>query len=136
MAKNRIVYGLSTFDFIEISGHPDLPGRELKAIHKDGVDGVAFKEMEFVAKPSSLYLRGLATNFADLQLFIANVKNLQGTQVTIYTSTEVQYDGVVILNTTHNGSKFLSLAQWGGTTYTNCYEVRWQITVQYPYGSF
>ncbi len=136
MARNRIVYGLSTFDFIEISGHPDLPGQELKTIHKDGVDGVAFKEMEFVAKPSSLYLRGLAGDYAELQLSIANVKNLQGLQVDIYTSTEVLYEGVVVLNVTHNGSKFLSLAQWGGTTYTNCYEIRWQLTVQYPYGSF
>lgn len=136
MPRNRIVYGLTTWDFIEISGHPDLPGQTLKTIQKDGVDGVAFKEMAFTAQPTSMYLRGLAINYADLQLFIANVKNLQGCQVSIYTSTETLYNGVVILNTTHNSTKFLSLAQWGANTYTNCYEIRWQMTVQYPYGSF
>ena len=66
MAYNRIQNGFGTWDFIEISGHPDLPGQQLKAIEKDGVDGVAFKEMEFRAAPTSLYLRGLATDASDM----------------------------------------------------------------------
>lgn len=136
MSYNRITYGATSWDFIEISGHPDLPGRQLKAIEKDGVDGVAFKEMEFKAAPSSLYLRALATDAADMQVWIANVKNLQGTQVQLWTSAGLYYNGVVILNTTHNSSKFLHVAQWGPYSYPNSWELKWQITVQYPYGSF
>jgi len=136
MAYNRIVFGSYTWDFLEISGHPDLPGQQLKAIEKDGVDGVAFKEMEFRAAPTSIYLRGLAVDAADMQLFIANMKNLQGTQVQLWTSAGLYYNGVVILNVTHNSSKFLHVAQWGATSYPNSWEIKWQMTVQYPYGSF
>ena len=136
MPVNRIVYGSSFWDFIEISGHPDLPGQTLKAIEKDGVDGVAFKEMQFSANPTPLYLRGLAVDAADLQLFIANVKNLQGTQVTLYTSSGIAYNGVVIESVTHNSSKFLHVAQWQATTFANAWEIKWQIVVRYPYGSF
>lgn len=136
MAYNRIVFGSYTWDFLEISGHPDLPGQQLKAIEKDGVDGVAFKEMEFRAAPTSIYLRGLAVDAADMQLFIANMKNLQGTQVQLWTSAGLYYNGVVILNVTHNSSKFLHVAQWGANTYPNSWEIKWQMTVQYPYGSF
>ena len=136
MPANRIVYGVSYWDFIEIKGHPDLPGQTLKTIRKDGVDGVAFKEMEFSANPTPLYLRGLAVDAADMQLFIANVKNLQGTQVTIYTSSGIYYTGVVITSVTHNSTKRLHTAMWNGTEYPNSYEIQWQITVQYPYGSF
>jgi len=136
MAYNRIVFGSYTWDFLEISGHPDLPGQQLKAIEKDGVDGVAFKEMEFRAAPTSIYLRGLAVDAADMQTFIANMKNLQGTQVQLWTSAGLYYNGVVILNVTHNSSKFLHVAQWGATSYPNSWEIKWQMTVQYPYGSF
>ena len=136
MPYNRIVHNSSFWDFIEISGHPDLPGQELKAIEKDGVDGVAYKEMQFSAKSTPLYLRGLATDAADLALFIANVKNLQGTQSTIYTSSGIAYNGVVIESVTHNSSKVLHVAQWQATTFTNAWEVKWQMVVRYPYGSF
>ena len=136
MPYNRIVYGSSFWDFIEISGHPDLPGQTLKAIEKDGVDGVAFKEMQFSANSTPLYLRGLAVDAADLQLFIANVKNLQGTQVTLYTSSGIAYNGVVIESVTHNSSKFLHVAQWQQYTFPNSWEIKWQIVVRYPYGSF
>lgn len=136
MPYNRITNGFGTWDFVEISGHPDLPGQQLKAIEKDGVDGVAFKEMAFSARATPLYLRGLATDAADLQLFIANMKNLQGTQATIYTSSGIAYNNVVIENVTHNSSKLLYVAQWQGTTFSYPWEVKWQMTVRYPYGSF
>ena len=136
MPYNRITNGFGTWDFVEISGHPDLPGQELKAIEKDGVDGVAYKEMQFSARSTPLYLRGIATDAADLQLFIANMKNLQGTQATIYTSSGIAYNNVVIENVTHNSSKYLHVAQWQGVSFPNSWEVKWQITVRYPYGSF
>lgn len=136
MPANRIVYGSYTWDFIEISGQPDLPGMNLKAIEKDGVDGVAFKEMEFKANSSPLYLRGLAVNLADAQLFIANIKNLQGTQITLYTATGLQYNGLVVESVTHNSTKYLHVAQWGAYTYPASYEIQWQMVVRYPYGSF
>lgn len=136
MAYNRIQNSFGTWDFIEISGHPDLPGQQLKTIEKDGVDGVAFKEMEFRAASTSLYLRGLATDASDMQTWIANMKNLQGTQVELWTSAGLYYNGVVITNVTHNSSKFLHVAQWGPYSFSNCWELKWQMTVQYPYGSF
>lgn len=136
MPYNRIVHNSSYWDFIEISGHPDLPGQTLKTIEKDGVDGVAYKEMAFRANSTPIYLRGLATDAADLQLFIASMKNLQGTQVTIYTSSGIAYNNVIIESVTHNSSKFLHMAQWAAYTFPNSWEVKWQMVVRYPYGSF
>ena len=136
MPANRITNAFGTWDFVEIKGHPDLPGQELKAIEKDGVDGVAFKEMQFSADPTPLYLKALAVSPADLLLWIANMKNLQGTQATLYTSTGVLYTGIIIRKSTHNSTKYLHAALWNGAVVSPAYEVQFQMTVQYPYGSF
>lgn len=136
MPNNRIVRGASTWNFVKISGNPDLPGMELEAIEKHGVDGVAFREMQFRADSTPLYLQGIGVNFADMQLFVANMKNLQGTQVLLYTATGLSYNGVAIEKVTLLSTKACHVQQWLGVSFPNSYRIQWQFTVRYPYGSF
>jgi hypothetical protein len=136
MPNNRIQYGSSVWNFVRMEGHPDLPGQHLISVEKDGVDGVAFVESEFRADPTPIYLMGIAVNDYDKLLFIANMKNLQGTQVSLYTADGTAYHGVVITASKLISCKFQLVCQWLGVTFLNSYKLTWQLTVRYPYGSF
>lgn len=136
MPQNRIANVFGTWDFVSISGHPDLPGMELETITKNGVDGAGFREGQFRAEETPIYLTGIGVNYADMVNFVANMKNLQGTQATLWTSAEVAYHGVVIKRSVHLNTKAMLVQHWQGVTYPNSYRIRWQLTVQWPYGSF
>ena len=136
MPVNRIEFGAWAWDFVRISGYPDLPGQNLIKVEKDGVDGVAFIESEFRAESTPIYPVALAVNAADMQTWVANMKNLQGTQVLLYTATGLSYNGVVIERVSHLGAKYQGQALWYGGVFPNSYLLRWEMTVRYPYGSF
>lgn len=136
MPSNRIVYGASTWDFISIGSHPDLPGMNLKTIKRTGVSGRAYKEMDFDAEPTPIYLRAHALNFADAMDWIANMKNLQGTQVTLWDSTGQPYSGVVIESMRHTMTQAVTTAVWLGASLGAGYRLNFSAVVTYPYGSF
>ena len=136
MPENQIVYGGLTFNFVSAGGNIDLPGMTLEAIEKRGVDGVAFLENAFRAEPSPIYLRVLVSSYAALQQAVADMKNLQGTQVTFYDATGLSYSGVVITNTRHTNTRRVLNATWLGTHYASGYMATFSMTMHYPYGSF
>ena len=136
MASNRIVFNSSVWNFVKMEGHPDLPGQKLIEVEKDGVDGVAYVESEFRSDDSAIYVMGIAVDNADRQLFIANMKNLQGTQVALYTASGDLYNGVVIKDVKLLEAKFMLVCQWLGVSFPNSWKLRWQLTVRYPYGAF
>jgi len=135
MPNNRIVYGLSYWDFISIKGYPDLPGMKLKTIEKDGVDGAAFLEMHFSADPTPLYCHALVETEVQMNQFVADLKNLQGTNVTLYDAVNYPHD-VVITSVRRTSTKRVTKPTWGGVSYSNGYKMTFALIVRNPNGSF
>lgn len=136
MPSNRINYGLFNWDFITCKGFPDLPGRKLKTIQKQGVNGRAFKQMEYDADPTPIYCTALVNTFAQAVQWVADMKNLQGLQVTFYDATGQSYTGVVIESVRHIRTKYVLNPQWGPLSYSSGYKVTHALIMTYPYGSF
>ena len=138
MATNRIYHPNSGYfwDFISIKGNPDLPGMALKPIEKAGVDGIAFKEMEFRAEPTPLYLKALADDAAAATLLVSDMKNIQGTQVDVHTSSGTIYYNVVVLSSRLVHRKFVGNPIWLGVNRTSGIRLNFALVVQYPYGGF
>lgn len=136
MPVNRIEFQSLAWNFVSIEGEPDLPGMETEEITKRGVDGVAFVESSFQADTTPMYLTGLAVNYAEMLAWKSSMKNLQGTQVLLYTATGVPYNGLFIKKVTLLSTKYQLVASWLGGVFPDSYKLRWQIMVRYPYGSF
>lgn len=136
MPANQITNGFGTWNFVSIKGYPDLPGMQLAAIEKRGYSGLAFLEEAFRAEPTPIYCQTLVETALQKTQAIAQVKNLQGTQVTLYDACGDAYVGLVMKRVVHVRSTFVLRPQWLGVSYASGYRLQFSMVVQYPYGSF
>lgn len=136
MPSNRLANAFGTWDFISLKGHPDLPGMQVEPITKRGVGGVAFLEEAFRAEPTPIYLHGLVETLPQLAVALSDMKNLQGTQVSLYDSSGQLYNGVVITNVRHIRNKFVLKPSWLNVSYASGWRFTHSMIVHYPYTSF
>lgn len=135
MPNDRIAYGFFYWDFVSISGLPQIPQRELKEIKMPGVWGVAFKVMSREAPEGRLTLTAAALNQADEEAWIASMSELVGRPVSIYTSTGVAYHNQVVTSVRHVSSNGIAVGAFKATSLGNVGRLLvFEMGVKYPFG--
>lgn len=136
MPNDRIVFGAYTWNFVSLSGNPQIPQRVLKTLQMPGVDGKAFKIMRREGSKATIQFTAVAVNLADEIAWIASMAELSGRQVQIYSSTGVSYGNQVLHEVQHVSSQKIAVGAWGATALgSDARLLTFQATTEYPYGS-
>jgi hypothetical protein len=135
MPRDRIDYGIYSWQFVSIAGTPQIPSRQLKVVKMPGVWGKSFKVMSQEAPPARLTLTAVAINQADEEAWIASMAELAGRPVSVYSSTGVAYHNQIVHSVRHVSGATVVVGAYQGVSLGSTGRLLvFEMDVEYPFG--
>lgn len=117
---------------IKIEGlPPDAGGVTIEKIEEEALDGTAYKIMGVKADPKPIYPEFFAASAGIALGIMSDLKNFQGTFVTITDGAGAVYTGLVCVNAQVLSKQRVVGARWYDVTYSGGYIVRAQMILHY-----